>query len=147
MRVPVRAGDPRGFTLLEVIGTLAIAAILLGVGLPMLNGARLGASLSSAEEIVMGALLRARWMAINSGSTRTVDLSDRRRIQVRGGDGTVLFAADLGEYAVEVAGSSPSFAFDGRGFVSPANLVRITVVNRSGSRQITVSTLGHIRRS
>jgi Tfp pilus assembly protein FimT len=138
----------RGFTILELLAMMGILAVLFAIGMPMFSTARHGAALQSAQETVASVLLRARWAAITSGSTRTVALPSASKISIRNSAGTELFSADVGTYSVTVAGAGVPFTFDTRGFLSPATAVTFTLTNaKSATRTVTVSPLGKIQRS
>jgi type IV fimbrial biogenesis protein FimT len=60
----VRAAGLRGFTLIELMVTVAVAAILLAVGVPALNDALLGSKLTGHANEMVGSALLARGEAI-----------------------------------------------------------------------------------
>jgi type IV fimbrial biogenesis protein FimT len=86
----------RGFTIIEILMTVAIAAILVAVGVPSFKDFILSARIKSAASDVYGALVFARSEAIKRGSDVTVDPVSGGWIngwQVKSGS-TVLRTAD-----------------------------------------------------
>ena len=74
-----------GFTLVELLVVLAIAALLLSVVPPMLSAAMPGVELKSAARRIMSSLSLARETAIRSGSdvALVVDV-EQRRLELEG---------------------------------------------------------------
>jgi type IV fimbrial biogenesis protein FimT len=68
---PRRCDRARGFTLMEVLVALAIAAILFAIGVPMFRNASLGARLSAAANNLLASVQLARSEAIK----RNVDVT------------------------------------------------------------------------
>ncbi len=137
-----------GFSLLEGLTVIAIIGILAAVGFPAFQSYRLAAALSAAEEDVAAVLLRARWMAITSGSLRVVDLSSPTMISIKNGSGTVLESIQLSEYSVTQSSSVNTVTFSGQGLLSPSATLTVTLSNpRSVTKTVTVSSLGKISKS
>lgn len=152
MRLPghlrERCGCRAGYSLLEMLTVVALSGLLAAVAVPTFQSFRLGAALASAEEEVVAVLLRARWMAINSGATRTVDLASPTVVAIKNAGGTVLESIQLSNYFASQSGSVTSFTFDSRGFLSPASTVVITISNPlSGTRTVTINSIGKILKS
>ena len=145
---PRRRHGERGFTILELLAMMGLLAILFAIGVPMFATARHGVALDSAQESVASVLLRARWAAITSGTTRTVALPSTSKISIRNSGGTELFSVDLGAYSVTIASAGAPFSFDTRGFLSPATAVTFTLTNaKSATKTVTVTPLGKIQQS
>ena len=68
-------GSEQGFTLVELLVTLAILALVLAVVPPVLSGAMDGIRFSSAERDLVSALRYARSRAVNLQQTVTVDIN------------------------------------------------------------------------
>lgn len=133
------------FTTLEVLCVAAVFALVAAIGYPMLQSYRLSTALSSAAEDTGAFLLRARWMAINAGASRTVDLSSPTTLSVRNAGGTTLASVALGGYSVTQTSSQSSLVLDGRGFVSPPATITITLTNPlSATRTLIVTPLGKV---
>lgn len=68
-----------GFTLLEVIAAIAIAAILLGVSVPAMQRLYESSQYRGAVADVVGLLSSARYTAIRSGEAQDVVINPRSR--------------------------------------------------------------------
>lgn len=127
---------------------IAMMSILAAAGFPAFQSFRLTMALSAAEEDVAAVLLRARWMAINSGSSRVVDLSTPSTISIQNGSGTVLESIALTDYGVTQSSSTSSLTFGSQGLLSPASTVTVTLTNpRSVTKTVTVNSLGKVAKS
>jgi prepilin-type N-terminal cleavage/methylation domain-containing protein len=88
MKHSIFRGNPTaasGFSLIELMATMAILGILVQVGLPAIQQIRLMSSLDSGQRVVSSALLRGRWLAINRGQQHTVTLNGGNVVQIRSG--------------------------------------------------------------
>ena len=68
-RSGIRGGDARGFTIIEVMTVLAMAALLMAMTFPRLEGVRRNASINSAKAQVQAYLVTARAAAIQKSTT------------------------------------------------------------------------------
>ena len=146
--VCLREPDAAGFTLIELVVTIAIVAIVVEISIPAIQQIRLMSSLDGGRRVVSSALLRARWLAINRGQQHTVTLSGGDVVQIRrgGAGGTVVQSAALADFNCTVASSDTPFSFDGRGFVVSGSSTTLTVTQPSlpASKTILVNSLGKI---
>ncbi len=147
-----RAGNQRGFTLIEAMIVVLITAIMAGIGIPAFMSYRPRIQLSGAARQVMTQLLLSRMEAVKNvcnvsytfastgtGITKWVD-KDRDGAQ-DSDEVTVLDMADYFE-AVAKAYSDP-IQFNSRG-AAPVN-GKIALENSAGQRIITVNLAGHVR--
>lgn len=72
---PSRRIDAIGFTLVELMVTIAVMAILLGIAVPSFNEAMLGSKLSSFANSLSGSALLARSEAIKRNAPVTLCVS------------------------------------------------------------------------
>jgi type IV fimbrial biogenesis protein FimT len=137
-----------GFSLIELMVTIVILAILVQIGLPAIQQIRLMSSLDSGQRVVSSALLRGRWLAINRGQQHTVTLSGGNLVQIRSGGagGTVVQSASLSDFECTVASSDTPFSFDGRGFLTSGSSKTLTVTQPSlpASKTVLVNSLGKV---
>ena len=71
MRLPAERGDEGGFTLLELLVTLALAGLIAGLGLPYLAGRETGWQLNADARLLASELRAARGTAL-ANRTRTI---------------------------------------------------------------------------
>ena len=137
-----------GFSLVELMATIAILAILVQIGIPAIQQIRLMSSLDSGQRVVGSALLRARWLAINRGQQHTVTLSGSDLVQIRSGGagGAVVQSASLADFECTVASSDTPFSFDGRGFLTSGSSMTLTITQPSlpASKTVSVNSLGKV---
>ena len=137
-----------GFSLIELMATIAILGILVQIGLPAIQQIRLMSSLDSGQRVVSSALLRGRWLAINRGQQHWVTLTGGNVVQIRSGSpaGPVVQSASLAEFDCTVASSDTPFSFDGRGFLTSGSSMTLTITQPflPASKAISVNYLGSV---
>jgi prepilin-type N-terminal cleavage/methylation domain-containing protein len=151
MKYSICPRDPTtasGFSLIELLVTIAILGTLAQIGLPGVQQIRLMSSLDSGQRVVSSALLRGRWLAINRGQQHTVTLSGGNLVQIRSGGagGTVVQSASLSDFDCTVASSDTPFSFDGRGFLLSGSSKTLTITQPSlpASKTVVVNYLGKV---
>jgi type IV fimbrial biogenesis protein FimT len=134
-----------GFTLVEMLTTLSIIVILLSIASPGLASLTSANSLSSAQGELTAAIMLARGEALKRGTAvGLVATTPVRGAEFNGGwsifvDANGNGVLDAGEAVVRVqpafrgdmrvtsAGGETLLAFNGRGFLTPAAVVSVTV--------------------
>jgi Tfp pilus assembly protein FimT len=147
---PTRHSCNRGFSIVELLVIVAILGFILGIAIPGFQVVRLGSALSAAQRDVAAVVQSARWRAINSGTTHTVDLSTANSVGVTKG-GTTVATVGLGQYSVsQTHTGGGSFDFDPRGLIPSGTTtpITITLINPQGAtRTVTIDRLGRLTTS
>jgi prepilin-type N-terminal cleavage/methylation domain-containing protein len=140
----------RGFSIVELLVVVAILGFILGIAIPGFQVVRLGSALSAAQRDVAAIVQNARWRAINSGTTHTVNLAAASSVGVTRG-GTTVATVGLGQYSVsQTHTGGNSFDFDPRGLIPPGTTtpITITLTNPQGAaRTVTIDRLGRLTTS
>ena len=140
----------RGFTVIELVVIVVILGIIVGMAIPGFHVVRLGTALSAAQRDLAAAMQNARWRAISSGTTHTVDLSAASTVGVTKG-GTTVATVGLGQYFVtQTHTGSSTFDFDPRGLIPSGTTTPITITLTnplSATRTVTIDRLGRITAS
>ncbi|MGD0624868.1 MAG: GspH/FimT family pseudopilin [Thermodesulfobacteriota bacterium] len=140
--VAVEKQLPKGLTLVELIITLAILAILLAVATPSLNLFSSSYKLRGAAREVATDLQFARLLAVKENKDFRVDISSQSYQVVRVNDGSVAKSRNLNPDYPDVTLTNISIPFDSRGN-SSANTV--TVANPRGTKNVTVVSTGRVK--
>lgn len=139
---------PAGFSVLNALVATLLLGLLLAIAIPSLQGFRLSRLLTAAQQEVATILLRARWMAITSGQTRTVNLAGSTQLLVLNG-GTTLASAQLGGYSVtQTHTGNDTFNLSNRGLVPSGTTapITITLTNPRGvTKTVTIDRLGRVQ--
>jgi prepilin-type N-terminal cleavage/methylation domain-containing protein len=146
----------RGFSLLEVLTTLVIAAIALSIAVPRLEGVLRRERVRAAMNHLAGGLELARMAGIRSGQGAVLRMVPDPRCPRRGGAGYVVAvrgsaAALRASPAQEGAPvcyevNADSIAFDSRGLLAPFNNRTVRAVQGDARDSLTVSVVGRIYR-
>ena len=148
-----RLRDDRGFTLGEMMATLALFSIVAAIAVPSYLSMQPGLRLNGGAREVLGKLMWARSKAVGQNSTYAVTFPTSTSLQIfndTNGNGS----ADAGEWSQTIdlqtdysgitlsrSGSDPTF--NGRG--TAAGSTTITVSNGSSSKTVTVSATGNVK--
>ncbi|MCP4275823.1 MAG: prepilin-type N-terminal cleavage/methylation domain-containing protein, partial [Gammaproteobacteria bacterium] len=137
----------KGFTLVELMVTLVILGILLGVGIPSFRALMQGNAMVAASNQLLGALLLARSEAVKRESQVTFTTT-AGGWQITDLDGNVLLTHTVNNAAIVVAASGAAgggitFGSDGRSLIryAAADFLKISF-DEGGERQICLSPAG-----
>lgn len=153
MGAPARRGDPssmaRGFTLLELVVAVSLAAFVLGAGLPAARRSVDRMAVVGAREAMVGMIVRARSEAVTWGGARVVLDASAGTVRVETSSG-VVDALDLGaafRVRLDLGGSRTEahLTFDGLGIGRIASR-SVQVTRGSAAAGIVVSSYGRVTR-
>ncbi|MCP4996875.1 MAG: prepilin-type N-terminal cleavage/methylation domain-containing protein [Gammaproteobacteria bacterium] len=137
----------KGFTLVELMVTLVILGILLGVGIPSFRAMMRGNAVVAASNQLLGALLLARSEAVKRESQVTFSTTTGGW-QVTDTGGNVLLSHTVSNDEIEVAATGAAgggiiFGSDGRSSVRYGEDDYLTIsYDEGGERQICLSPAG-----
>ncbi|ABV35815.1 methylation site containing protein [Shewanella sediminis HAW-EB3] len=147
----------KGFTLIEVMVTMAVAAILLGIGVPSLVSVYESVRVNNNIEKINNIFLFARNQAISYGTTVNVcAFASTTSCGTNWGNGIRVYItrADSSEKELRVidnfnpndklTGSSSTFTFSPEGLSSGATIIYCPGGKNSQSKSISVSSSGLI---
>jgi prepilin-type N-terminal cleavage/methylation domain-containing protein len=125
----------RGFTFIELLIAMTVAAVLMGITIPRMVPVRERASVRSAKQAVMGHLATARQAAIRRSAPATFHIDgDSVWVTVSGTTTRIVPAVDVNEQnGVDLESPMDSVTFNPRGFANP----------RLDEPKILVLTRGH----
>lgn len=137
----------RGITLIDVLTTSSIIALLAAVVVPSFTAFRQSTSLISVQREIMTALYIGRSNAIMNNAQRAVVITPPQKIEIKDGAGTTTYyTRDLSIYGstVSISGSSPvTITFDARGLLTSTTSVTLTVTNdKLQTKTVTVYPTG-----
>jgi prepilin-type N-terminal cleavage/methylation domain-containing protein len=148
-----RFRNDQGFTLGELMATLALFSIVAAIAVPSYLSAQPGMRLNGGAREVLGKLMWARSKAVGENSTYAVTFPTNHSLQIfndTNGNGsadagewsqTIDFQTDYSGVTLSKSGSDPTF--NGRG--TAAGSTTITVSNGSSSKTVTVSATGNVK--
>jgi type IV fimbrial biogenesis protein FimT len=131
-----------GFTIAELIITLAVLAILLAIAYPMLAQVSSGYRLRAAARELVTDLQFARLLAVKENRNFQVVCGANSYQVIRLSDGFVAKARNFGTDYPNISLSSSSVTFNSRGNAGSQTL---TVTNLVSSRNITVGATGRVK--
>ncbi|MFL5539424.1 MAG: Tfp pilus assembly protein FimT/FimU [Longimicrobiaceae bacterium] len=146
----------RGFSLLEVLTTLVVAAIAVSMAVPRLDALLRRERVRAALNHLAGDLEFTRMAAVRSGEGAVLRFVRDPRCPARGGAGYCV--ALRGTRAVLRCSPRPqglpacyevnadSIAYNSRGLLAPFNNRTVRVVQGSARDSLTVSVIGRIYR-
>lgn len=139
----------KGFTMIELIVTLAVLAILIGIAIPSYNSLMPRYRLNGAARQVATDLMKARMQAVKLSTNVTVTFNgttDSYTISntSSGGSYSETFNIKTHYSGVELS-STGTPEFHPRGTLTNANPVTVTLTNSSGSKQVEVNIAGRVK--
>jgi type IV fimbrial biogenesis protein FimT len=145
-----------GFTLVELLITLAIVSIVLTVGVPSFNDLIRNNRMTGQVNQVVSALALARSEAVKRGASVDVvsasggaNWKNGWTVEVSvGGEDIRVFEAQAGNHTLVADGGQGTFSYDSQGFLSTncAGNCTITLCETSGEpgRQLSIAPSGHV---
>ncbi len=135
----------KGFTMIELIVTLAVLAILIGIAIPSYNSLMPRYRLNGAARLVATDLMRARMQAVKLSTNVTVTFnSSTDSYTISGGSYSETFNIKSKYSGVELA-SSENPVFHPRGTLTNTDPVTVTLSNSSGFKQVDVNIAGRVK--
>ncbi len=134
-------GCSKGLTLMELIITLGVLAILLAIATPSLDTFSSAYKLRGATREVATDLQFARLLAVKENKNLRVDFNPKYYQVVRS-DGSIAKARNLGNEYPDITLTSISITFDSRGDASAST---VTVTNPRGAKNVTVNSTGRVK--
>ena len=138
----------KGFTMIELMITLAVLGILVAIAIPSYNSMMPRYRLSGAARLVATDLMRARMQAVKLSTNVTVAFnSSTDSYTISGGSYSETFNIKSKYSGVELA-SSANPVFHPRGTLDPninASSVTVTLTNSSGTKQVEVNIAGRVK--
>ena len=140
-----------GFTLIELIMVIAIASLLIGIGVPSFQALIDDSRVTSSTNSMVEALSYARVEAVRRGASVTVNASGTSNGSWVNGFTVSQGTTPLRQYDATDSGvtinssSSTTFTFRANGFTSNANETFVICPPGGGSgREITLATSGRV---
>ena len=137
-----------GFTLMELMTTIAIVAVLAAIAIPNMIGWRSGTKLQGAVENLRGDLQWAKLKAVQANGSVTVDFSvGANGYRVSGGGLTTRTRSLPSGVSIDIGATdfngNDHITFNNRGF--PDNAGTVVIVSTGGAgRNINVNRVGRI---
>ena len=137
---------PRGYTLLELVIVVTIAALAMTIAIPRARNALDRITVRAASGDIISTLASARVYALAAGSPMVVDVdSVTGTIRVRHGT-DLLLSRGIGQaHGVRLTKTRDSLVYDPRGLGRGAANLSIIVRLRSAAETVFVSRLGRVR--
>jgi prepilin-type N-terminal cleavage/methylation domain-containing protein len=136
----------RGFSLPELMLTLALVGILLAIALPPLSGALDRIEVQAAANQLAAAHQRARLMAVTRGLVLVLAVDQNEiSISTRGQEDMLWSGPGPGVSGVVLAGGTRKFTFSPEGLTLGLSNATLRLVRGSATRSVVVSRLGRVR--
>jgi type IV fimbrial biogenesis protein FimT len=144
----LKIGNQKGFTLIEMIVTVAIIATLTGIAIPVYIGMKPSIRLSGATRQIMGDLMWARMQAISQNNEFKILFLDNHQYRILddvGGESTVTKDIHDEYYNVTLTSTANPIIFYPRGNASPADTV-VTLTNSIGTKKkVKIAITGRVK--
>jgi type IV fimbrial biogenesis protein FimT len=145
-------GESKGFTIIEMIGTISVMMLIFAIAVPQYVALQPGMRLNGAAREVLGKLMWARAKAVEQNNQWVVTFPTNHTFQLlddKNNNGT----ADAGESTqtfdlqsdysdVTLSSSASTVTFSARGTGVAAV---VTITNASGSKTVTVVATGNVK--
>lgn len=139
-----------GFTFIEMLIAMTVAAVIMGIALPRMAPAREGAAVRSAKQIVAAYMSSARQAAVRRGGTAAFNASGNEIWVTSTSNGTVTTVEprlDLKEqHGVTLNSDVTTVQFNARGFANPrlATAKKLRLMRGERVDSICVTLLGMV---
>lgn len=135
-----------GFSFAELLLTLAVTGILVGIALPRLSVILDGIEVQTAAARIVAAHQRARMMAITRGRVLVLSVRpDSVAIRTRGGVAPLWSEAGPATGHVALEGATRQFTFSPEGLTLGLSNATLRLSRGSATRAVVVSRLGRVR--
>jgi type IV fimbrial biogenesis protein FimT len=133
-----------GFTLVELLITIAIAAILLGVALPSFNRTIDNSRLTAATNGIIGALNLARSEAIDLGNDVVVAISADASWTVTNSATNELIRQSESQAGITTSAQTITYTANGFRPIG-SSLISLDVSNASETETLSISVSGSVK--
>jgi prepilin-type N-terminal cleavage/methylation domain-containing protein len=135
-----------GLTLLELVLVLAVAGVLLAIGVPRLSGYLDRIEVGAAAGHIAAAHQRARLMAITGSQVLTLTIdSAALTIRRRGIQAPIWSESGPASSGVSLTGPTRTFVFSPEGFTLGLSNATLRLNRGAATRTVVVSRLGRVR--
>ena len=135
-----------GFSLAELLLTLAVTGILLGIALPRLSVILDGIEVQSAAARLVAAHQRARMLAVTRGRVLVLSVRpDSVTISPRGSGAPLWSEPGPAAGYVAIEGTPRQFTFSPEGITLGLSNATLRLSRGSATRAVVVSRLGRVR--
>lgn len=135
-----------GFTFIELIVAMTVAAVIMGIALPRMAPARDSAGVRSAKQLVTAYVGSARQAAVRRGGSSAFNVSGNEVWVTSTKEGVLTIVEPRinldDQYDVAISGTLSTVAYNARGLANPrlsgAQTLRLTRGDRTDSLCITL---------
>lgn len=148
---PSLRGSESGFTLLELLTTLVVMAVVVSLAAPSMNGVASGTRTRGTIDQLTADLSLARMYAVRDGRRTVVAITSATRYAVVRspfGATDTMKVVDLAHEAagVRLSPASGTMTFDSRGLLQTGSLSKVKATHHSRSDSVTISSVGRTYR-
>jgi type IV fimbrial biogenesis protein FimT len=141
-----------GFTLVELMVTVALMAIVLTVGVPSFSELIRSNRLTTQANEILGALALARSEAVKRAAPVSITTASGDSnwkagwtVAVAGGADLRVYSAQKGSHTLASDDGYSSFQYDSQGFIDNGGTLSLCTGSGETGRQIVISPSGHAR--